>query len=141
MHDPIAAGRRSALRAVLVQAIVSVPVAAAFLPWGLRAVLGAAVGGAALVLGNALAAVLSLGGIVRAPEAFARLLLGTLAKWCVAIAILAVALEVWRLPPLPVLAGLAAGLLAYLLALMLSNKPGKRFGFGRHVAGRSGTKG
>jgi hypothetical protein len=45
------------------------------------------------------------------------LLLGTMAKWLVAIAVLALALGIWRLPPLPMITGLVAGLLAYLLAL------------------------
>lgn len=117
MHDPIAAGRRSALRAVAIQAIVAVLAALVFLVQGPQAALAAGLGGGALALGNALAAVLSLGGIVPARVAFARLLAGLLAKWCVTIAILAVGLEAWRLPPLPMLAGLLAGLLAYLWAL------------------------
>jgi F0F1-type ATP synthase assembly protein I len=117
VHDPIAAGRRSALRAVAVQAIVAVLAALVFLVQGPQAALAAGLGGGALALGNALAAVLALGGIVPARVAFVRLLAGMLAKWSVTIAILAVALEAWRLPPLPMLAGLLAGLLAYLWAL------------------------
>src|SRR3546814_19599864 len=75
------------------------------------------VGGLALVLSNALSAVVELGGIVPTPVAFGRLLLGAMGKWLVAIAVLAAALAIWRLPPLPGLVGLVAGLLAYLLAL------------------------
>lgn len=67
--------------------------------------------------GNALAALVALGGIVPARVAFGRLLLGTMVKWLVAIVVLATALAIWRLPPLPMLGGLVAGLLAYLLAL------------------------
>ena len=117
MHDPIAAGRRAALRAVAVQGLVVVLLAAAFLVQGAREALAAGVGGLALVLGNALSALVALGGIVPAPVAFGRLLLGAMGKWLVAIAVLAAALAVWRLPPLPLLAGLVAGSLAYLVAL------------------------
>ncbi|GAB3309418.1 hypothetical protein [Luteimonas notoginsengisoli] len=117
MHDPIAAGRRAALRAVAVQGGVVALLAAAFLARDVREALAAGVGGLALVLGNALAALVALRGIVRAPVAFGRLLLGAMGKWLVAIVVLATALSTWRLPPLPMLAGLVAGLLAYLLAL------------------------
>lgn len=117
MHDPIAAGRRAALRAVAVQGLVVALLAAAFLARDAREALAVGVGGLALVLGNALSAVVALGSIVPAPVAFGRLLLGAMGKWLVAIAVLAAALAIWRLPPLPVLVGLVAGLLAYLLAL------------------------
>src|SRR3546814_120323 len=119
VHDPIAAGRRAALRAVAVQGLVVALLAAAFLAQGVREALAVGVGGLALVLGNALSAVVALGGIVPAPVAFGRLLLGAMGKWLVAIAVLAAALAIWRLPPLPVLVGLVAGLLAYLLALKI----------------------
>ncbi|MCL1635637.1 hypothetical protein M2650_13495 [Luteimonas sp. SX5] len=126
MHDPIAAGRRSALRAAAVQVAVALLVALAFLMQGPRQALAAGIGGGALALGNALAAGVSLGGIVPARVAFARLLLGALLKWVVAIGMFAIALGAWRLPPLPMVAGLAAGLLAYLLALNLRLHPSKR---------------
>lgn len=117
VHDPIAAGRRSALRAAAIQAVAVVPVALAFLLQGVPAALAALVGGLALAAGNAAAAWLSLRGIERAQVAFARLLAGMLAKWCVVVVVLAVALRVWHLPPLPLLCGLAVGLVAYLLAM------------------------
>lgn len=119
MHDPIAAGRRSAQRAAVVQVAVALLVALAFLMQGPRHALAAGIGGGALALGHVLAAGVSLGGIVPARVAFARLLLGTLLKWSVAIGIFAIALAVWRLPPLPMVVGLTAGLLTYLLALNL----------------------
>jgi len=128
VHDPIAAGRRSALRAVAVQGLVVALLAAAFLARDVREALAVGVGGLALVLGNALAAAMALGGIVPARIALGRLLLGTVAKWLVAIAVLAAALAIWRLPPLPMLLGLAAGLLAYLLALNFLTAKRKRQG-------------
>ena len=119
MHDPIAAGRRSALRAAAVQAVVALLVALIFLAQGPQAALAAGIGGGALALGNALAAGVSLGGIVPARVAFARLLLGALLKWTIAIVVLVIALGVWRLPPFPMVVGLAAATLAYLVALNL----------------------
>jgi F0F1-type ATP synthase assembly protein I len=117
VHDPIAAGRRAALRAVAVQGVVVALLAAAFLARDVREALAVGVGGLALVLGNALSAIVALGGIVPAPVAFGRLLLAAMGKWLVAIVVLATGLAIWRLPPLPMLAGLVAGLLAYLLSL------------------------
>ena len=119
MHDPIAAGRRSALRAAAVQAVVALLVALLFMAQGPQAALAAGIGGGALALGNALAAGVSLGGIVPARVAFARLLLGALLKWTIAIVVIVIALGVWRLPPLPMVVGLAAATLAYLVALNL----------------------
>lgn len=126
MHDPIAAGRRLALNAVAIQAIVAVPVALAFLAQGPRHALAAGVGGFAMVLGNALAANTALAGIVPARVALVRLLLGLVSKWIVAISVFAMGLAVWRLPPLPMLVGLSAGLLTYLLALNFVTSNRKR---------------
>jgi F0F1-type ATP synthase assembly protein I len=120
VHDPVAAGRRTAFRAVAVQAAVVGLVAAAYLSSDARQALAALVGGAALVAGHLLVAALALGGgIVPARAAYARLLLGLLGKWLLVVVALAIALEAWRLPPLPMLAGLVAGLLAYHVALQV----------------------
>ena len=120
VNDPIHSGRRAAMRAVALQAAATLLVAVAFLASGPRQALAAAAGGLAMLAGNALAASVALGGGIQpAGAAYARLLLGTMGKWLVAIVMVAVALEVFRLPPLPLLAGLAGGLLAYLLALNL----------------------
>lgn len=118
MHDPIAASRRSALRAVAMQAIVALLVALAFLAGdGTRPALAAAIGGLALALGNGFATLLSLRGAIPARFAFAALLAGTSAKWLVVFVALGIALRVWELPPLPMLAGLAIGLMAWLAGL------------------------
>lgn len=118
MHDSIAAGRVSALRALALQAVVAGVVAVAFLAQDPRHALAAAGGGLALVAGNALATVLALGGgIQSADAALVRLFLGVLGKWAVVVVVLAMVLGVWRLPPLPALVGLGTGLLAWLLAL------------------------
>ena len=118
MHDPIAASRRSALRAVAVQAAVALLVALAFLAGdGTRAAAAAALGGLALALGNAVAATLSLRGAVPARFAFAALVAGTMAKWMVVFVALGIGLWAWQLPPLPMLAGLVTGLMAWLAGL------------------------
>lgn len=114
MLNSVAAGRRLALRAVGCQLAAVMLVALAFLLQGPGAALAAGLGGLGVVLGNALAAQIALGGgVVVAGAAFARLLAATLLKWLVAITVFAVALAVWRLAPLPVLAGFATGLVAY----------------------------
>jgi F0F1-type ATP synthase assembly protein I len=126
VHDPIAAGRSAAARAVAVEVIATGIVAVGFLVLDTRHALAAALGGAAMVGGNAAAAAIALsGGVQRAPAAFARLLFGVMAKWLVVIAGFALALVAWRLPPLPALAGLVASTLAYLVA---TNWSGARAG-------------
>lgn len=71
-----------------------------------------------MLLGNALVASLALGGGIQPARAvFARLVLGTLAKWAVVLGVLAFAFGDWRLSPLPTLVGVMAGVLAYLLGL------------------------
>jgi F0F1-type ATP synthase assembly protein I len=112
------------MRAVAIQAAAALLVAlVAWVAAGPRQGLAAAVGGIAMLAGNALAAAVALGGGIQpAGAAFARLLLGTLGKWVVALAVIVVALGPLRLPALPLLAGLAAGMLAYLLALNLTQR-------------------
>src|SRR3546814_15799089 len=107
VHDPIATGRRAALRAVAIQAIVALLVAVGMLLLAGR-IHGpaAAAGGIAMLAGNALAAAVAVGGGIQpARAAFARLMLGTLGQWAVVMAVLAVTLGVDRLPGLPGLVG------------------------------------
>ena len=93
-------------------------VALMFLPMGLSALLAALLGGLSIVLGNALAAMIALGGgVVTARSALFRLMLATGLKWLVVITIFAVASGVWRMAPLPLIAGLAVALIAHPLIL------------------------
>ncbi len=119
MHDPIATGRRGAMRAVAVSAFTAALAALAVaVVVGARSGLAVAAGAAAMSAGNlAVAAVALRGGVLPAPAALARLVLGALGKWLVVVAVLAVALAVLKLPALPMLAGLVVAGLAYLLAL------------------------
>ena len=121
MLNSAAAGRRLALRAVAYQSAAVVLVALVFLMQGWSAMLAALLGGMGVVLGNALAANIALGGgVVPARSALLRLLLGAGLKWAVAITIFALALGVGRMAPLPLLAGLAAALIAHPLVLNFS---------------------
>jgi ATP synthase protein I len=115
--NSVAAGRSAALRAVAYQMGAVVLVALAFLPIGVKASLAALLGGIGVVLGSALAANIALGGgVITARSAFSRLMLGTALKWLVVITIFAIASGVWRMAPLPLLAGLAVALIAHPLA-------------------------
>ncbi|MGN6512287.1 MAG: hypothetical protein ACTHKZ_01760 [Lysobacteraceae bacterium] len=127
MHDPIAAGRSAAARAIAVEIAAVGAVAALCLVQGWRPALGVAVGGLAMAAGHAVAARVSFaGGIQPARLAFARLLLGVMGKWLVTLGVVALALGAWGLPPLPVAGGLAAGVLAYLVGLNLRQPPQQR---------------
>ena len=120
MLNSVAAGRRLALRAAACQLLAVVLVALAFLLQGPGAALAALAGGTGVVLGNALAAPVALGGgVVAARSAFARLVLASMLKWLFALTVFAIALAVWRLAPLPLLAGFVAALVAHPLFLNL----------------------
>ena len=123
MHDPVAVGRRTAHRALAIEAAFVLLVSLAFLSQGPQPALAAAVGGGAVLMGNALAAFVALGGgIQSARAAFARLLLGTVAKWVVVMGVLAISFGAWRISPLPVLVGVVASMLAYLLGFNFSSR-------------------
>lgn len=118
MLNSIAAGRQAALRAAGWQMAVAGLVALPFLLLDAASAAAAAVGGLAVVAGQALAATVALGGgVVPAGAALARLVLGAGLKWLVVGLVFAVALGVGRLPPLPLLIGLAAAVVAYPLIL------------------------
>lgn len=120
MHNPLSAGRRLALRAIVWQAGATVLVALASLAFGVQHALAALVGGGAVVAGNVAAAYMALGGGVQpAGMAMGRLLAGIMLKWLVAFALLGFGLAGLGLPPLPMLAGLLAVTLAYVLANLL----------------------
>ncbi len=106
------------MRALAYQFAAVLLVAAVFLLQAPSASFAALLGGSGVVAGNALAANVALGGgVVPARAAFLKLALATGLKWAVVITILAVALGVGRLPPLPLLAGLAVAVIAYPLVL------------------------
>lgn len=119
MLNSVATGRRLALRAAAWQLLAALLVAALFLLRGLPQALAAALGAGAMLAGGLVAARLALGGgggVLPAGAAMLRLVLGMLLKWLVVFAVLAVGIGAWKLPPLPLLAGLVAGLVAQVLA-------------------------
>ncbi len=121
MHDPIATGRRGAMRAVVVSALAAAVVALAALAFaGPESAEAVAAGAVAMLAGNLAAVIVSLrGGALPARAALARLVLGTAGKWLLVVAAMAVALAVCRLLALPMLAGLLVAEASYLLALGL----------------------
>jgi len=117
VSNPIAAGRRLAQRAIAWQAVATVLVALAFLAKGLPWVLAVLVGGGAVTLAAWLSARVALGGGVSpAGVAFARLLMGMVLKWLLVLVAIVIALELFHLPGLPLMAGVIAATLALVLA-------------------------
>jgi len=117
VSNPIAAGRRLAQRAIAWQAVATVLVALAFLAKGLASVLAVLVGGGAVTLAAWLSALVALGGGVSpAGVAFARLLMGMVLKWLLVLVAIVIALGLFRLPGLPLMAGVIAATLALVLA-------------------------
>lgn len=120
MLNNLAAGRRQASRVVVAQAVVTGLVALAFLVQGVHAALGALLGGGAVTLGSALMAWRAFGGgVTGAGAALARLFGGLALKWLVIVGALYLAFARWELPPLPVIAGFGAALVAYVLAFTI----------------------
>lgn len=107
------------MRATAISGIAAAVIALAALGTsGAQAALAAMAGGVAMVAGNLVAAATALrGGFRPAAAAFTQLVLGTVGKWVVVVVVVGLALARFHLPPLPMLAGLVAVALTYLLAL------------------------
>ena len=117
MLNSAVAGRRLAQRAAAFQAAATLATALACLLSSRAAALGALAGGAAMTLGSLVAAWGAFaGGIAGAGAALGRLLLGMAAKWIVVVVGLYLAIAVWQLPAVPVLAGAALAAAAFLLS-------------------------
>jgi ATP synthase protein I len=116
--NTVAAGRRLAQRSAALQAAVTLATALAFLLSGVDAALGALAGGAAMTLGGLLAALKGFsGGVTTAGRALWRLMAGLALKWIVVVGVLYLAIAVWRLPALPVLAGAALAAVALMAGM------------------------
>jgi len=114
--NSVAAGRRLVLRAAVWQTGAVLLVALLFLPWGLPRAVAAVVGGLAIVVGALLAAWMAFGGgVLGAVSAVLRLVAGMVVKWVVVIGVLVVGAGLYKLPPLPLLAGVITGLVAQVL--------------------------
>jgi len=110
------AGRRLALRTVLLQLAVAAMVGAVFLLKGHREAVAAAAGAFTVAPGTALISVQVFGRLVGGAAAFARLLLGMLLKWAAVVGGLGLILFQYKLPPLAAVTGLVAAYAVYLLA-------------------------
>ena len=116
MLNSVAAGRRLVLRSAVWQTVAVLLVALLFLPWGLPRAIAAVVGGLAIVVGALLAAWMAFGGsVLGAVSAVLRLVAGMVVKWVVVIGVLVVGAGLYKLPPLPLLAGVITGLVAQVL--------------------------
>lgn len=122
MLNSVAAGRRQALQVVVIQAIVTAVLALAFLLQGWVAATAALVGGLATTAGSALMGWRAFAGGVADPgTALFRLFGGIALKWLVIVLTLYLGLARFGLPPLPLLAGLGATLVASLLAYRIKS--------------------
>lgn len=122
MLNSVAAGRRQARSVVVFQAMASLAAALVFLVQGADAALAALVGGGSVALGSALMAWRAFrGGVDGAGMALMRLFGGLALKWLVIVGALYLALARLALPPLPLLAGVCAALVASLLAFRIRN--------------------
>jgi hypothetical protein len=124
VHDHLRRHRRLAFRAVAIQAAVTlVAGATAAACAGSNAGWAAGIGAVSIALATAVQAQLALAGGVQSPgSAFARLLLGTLAKWVVVVAVWWGAIGVVGKAPVWALAGLSAALLVHPLTVLLDTK-------------------
>lgn len=112
------AGWQQALRVVAFQAAATLATAAAYLLSGSSDALAALSGGGAMTLGSLLAAWGTFGGgVAGAGVALGRLLLGMAVKWLVVIVGLYLAMAVWKLPAVPVLAGAAMAAAAFVVSM------------------------
>ena len=112
------AGRQLALRVVAFQAIATLATALACLFTGPDAALAALAGGGSMTLGSLAAAWGAFGGgVAGAGTALGRLLLGTAVKWLVVAVGVYLAMAIWRLPAMPVLAGAAIAAAALLFSM------------------------
>ncbi|MEZ5457284.1 MAG: ATP synthase subunit I [Lysobacteraceae bacterium] len=109
--NPVETGRRSGYQLAAMQALVAVCVAAAFLAQGRQAAIGALFSGLVVALGSVLVAWrATAGGVQAAGSVLVRLASALLIKWVLIGVAMYFAFAHLELPPLPVLAGLCAGL-------------------------------
>lgn len=113
MFNSLVANRRLAFRLVAAQAAVTAAVTAGFLLQGPRSAIAAAAGGGMVALGSLVMAWRALPApALSAGAVLSRLVSGLLLKWFVVVAVLYLALARFALPPLPLVAGMVATMVA-----------------------------
>ena len=121
MHDPVARSKRMVMQAALRQmlAVALVAVAAGLLaPQGLRFCLGVFIGGMAVALGSWLSSRIALaGGVAPANVVLVRWFAGIVVRWGVFLVVMLGAVVAWKLPPLALLLGVLAALVAYVVSV------------------------
>ena len=117
VFNSMAAGRRLAVRAAILQALLLLGLALLLLPLGWRYAAALLLGGLALTLGQALVAWRGLGMVAPAAvPALFRIIAGLVMKWALVLAALVLGMAVWHLPPLALIGGILAAELAFVLA-------------------------
>jgi F0F1-type ATP synthase assembly protein I len=120
--NPVETGRRSGYRLAAFQGVVAICVAAAFLIQGGQEAMGALFGGLVIALGSAIMAWrATAGGVQAAGSVLVRLASALLIKWVLIGVAMYLAFARLELPPLPVLAGLCAGLITLPLVIGLKS--------------------
>lgn len=128
MQDSLVAGRRTAVRLAAIQAAITVAVALAFLVQSTASALAALVGGGSVSLGTALMGWRAFrGGVAPAGVALLRLAGGLALKWLVIGLAVMITLTRTELPPLPMLAGLGAALVGFVLGGLMPGRPFAEF--------------
>lgn len=118
MLNSVQAGRRMMLRAAVYPLVAVAVVSLIFLTQGTQHAMAAAVSGMAVVAGGWLSARVALGGgVSAAASAVGRLVAAMVLKWIAVIAVFALGIIVWRFPVVPMLAGVAVGMMFQVLAL------------------------
>lgn len=118
MLNSVDAGRRLMLRAAVYPLAAVAVLALVFLMVSPSHAIAAAVSGLAVVAGGWISARMALGGgISGAAAAVGRLVAAMVLKWILVIAVLALGIIQWRLPPMALLAGIAVGMMFQVLAL------------------------
>lgn len=109
--------RQAALWQVVAVAVVAVLVAFSARSGG-QAGAGVAAGGAAVILGSLLASRVTLAAdAASANVVLMRWFLGIILRWTVFLAVMVGAAAVWKLPPLALLFGVLAALVAHMLSV------------------------
>ena len=114
--NSLAAGRRLALRMVMLQLVVAVLIGLAFLVRGWREAVAAAAGAGIVAIGTTLLALRTFAGLSGGGMALGRLLVGMVLKWVAIVGGVIVILVQFKLPPLAAIMGLGAAYAVNLLA-------------------------